>query len=64
MKVVTVWERWSDTKNLFEHNHVEDGHSDKNTPTPYTNNQIRLWDKATWCKRFAYKDGITIFRGE
>lgn len=56
MKKVTKWERLNPQTNLFEHNHLEDGHVAGNAPTPITKEHIKLFAESKWRKQFGYLD--------
>jgi len=54
MKPITVWERYSDSHKAWEHNHIEDGHSDKDIPLAHTKDQGRGWKGGKWRKVHAH----------
>ena len=47
MKPITVWQTFRDGK--WQHNHIEDGHSECLSPKPQSEQQ-QVWDKQTWIK--------------
>jgi len=57
MKPITVWERYNKEKNIWCHNHIEDGHiiNDKNKPIG-TASQTKIWDKSEWRYEHKYLD--------
>ena len=56
MKKVTKWDKLNTQTNLFEHNHLEDGHVAGNAPAAFTKEQIELFAKSQWRKQFGYLD--------
>lgn len=50
---VTVWKRFNDESNKYEHNHYDTGHIDQDKPTPVSPEQRKAWKKALWEKRFS-----------
>ena len=68
-KPITVWERYYKGKNggpgHYEHNHIEDGHSDKECPNPMCNEQMNAWRGADgWRRTHAYLDEDNIVVGD
>lgn len=55
---ITVWEMWvGPRRNLrLEHNHIEDGHSERLYPTPKFPSQKAAWSGQTWVRTHAYLD--------
>lgn len=47
MKKITIWEKFNEKKQIWEHNHIEDGHIIANKPTG-TKEQNIAWMKGTW----------------
>lgn len=54
MKPVTIWRRDG------AHNHIEDGHSASDAPTPRTKHQFAAWRGVQWGREYAYLDGVRI----
>lgn len=52
---VTVWSR-VDKSGEAQFNHLEEGHSDTDTPTAKTEDQKKAWGKGEWEKKFGYLD--------
>jgi hypothetical protein len=50
-KPITVWER-----QVWEHNHISDGHITNDSPVPKTNEQKKMWRGVVWRKSFRYLD--------
>lgn len=60
-KQITIWKRWDDKKKKFMHNHIEDGHSRNDLPTPIHEKQRSAWDEILWEKSWGFlKDGKII----
>lgn len=54
MKPITVWEKYNSKKEIWEHNHISDGHVDANAKKPLgTPEQNKIWADAVW--RFSLK---------
>jgi len=47
MKPITAWQTFKDGK--WQHNHISDGHSDRLSPKPESEQQ-QVWDKQAWIK--------------
>jgi len=47
MKPITVWQTFRYGK--WQHNHIEDGHSERIIPKPQSNQQ-QVWDNQEWIK--------------
>jgi hypothetical protein len=58
MKPITVWEKWEGPRRAqrLEHNHIEDGHSERLYPEPHTPEQRASWGGQTWVRTHAYLD--------
>ena len=58
MKPVTLWSRVyeKDDKREVEHNHLEYGHCENDTPTPVTKDQEKAWKNHEWVKEFKHLD--------
>jgi hypothetical protein len=59
VKPVTIWERWykKPEPGKYEHNHIEDGHSDRDFPKAITKEQHNSWIKADgWKSTHCYLD--------
>lgn len=58
MKPITVWEKWEGPRSAqrLEHNHIEDGHSDRLYPEPKVPSQRASWSGQTWVRTHAYLD--------
>ena len=63
MSTVTKWERWvepaNDKPGYWAHNHLENGRSDADSPTPFRDasgsefkSQNDSWARGTWRKSF------------
>ena len=56
-KPVTLWTKLIPSKNLkkskWEFNHLEDGYSKLDKPTPYFDSQ-KSWSKSVWKKEYAH----------
>ncbi len=52
---ITVWARYDSKRDVFEHNHIEEGHvaSTQMVPTDTLN---RGWKNGKWEKRLGYLD--------
>lgn len=60
---ITVWERFNkrdDGRWIWEHNHIEDGHCNADTPTPKFSNQAKDWKNGKWRKFFCYLNELNI----
>ena len=55
MQPLTVWEVWDEDHKGWQHNHIEDGHVEGDTPTPRFASQSG-WKKRKWRKSFAHLD--------
>ncbi len=64
MEKVTVWERFNRASLKYDHNHIEDGWVETETPTPKKPVQEKLWKKETWRKKKGYlEEGkVVIFK--
>lgn len=58
MTPVTVWQRWIGPRHdqRLEHNHIENGHSDRLYPQPISEEQKASWAGQTWVRTHAYLD--------
>jgi hypothetical protein len=54
MKAITAWQRFYPTTNTWQHNHIQDGHTELNAPIAVSDTQIAAWKNATWRKCRAY----------
>lgn len=54
MEPITIWKKYDEKKNQFEHNHIESGHNISDEPTPISDKQRRSWAGAKWKKVFAF----------
>ena len=61
MVKITIWERKAG-HGIWVYNHMEDGWSADEKPTPKTERLAEYWDYATWRKFYAYEtaDGKII----
>ena len=60
MELVTKWEVWDDDAKSWQHNHIEHGHADADTPTVSFPSQ-KGWAKRTWRKSFGHlDDGLAL----
>ncbi len=58
---VTIWERKSVKKGIFQHNHIEEGWSGLDAPLPSTQKQAKDWKGARWKKYYGFlQDGKVI----
>jgi hypothetical protein len=59
---VTLWSRHKTKTGLFEHNHLEDGHSESNAPNPISEQQKASWGNGKWEKRhgWMYPGGMVV----
>lgn len=60
MKDITVWERYNEAHKDWEHNHIEDGHTESNTPKSHTKDQARGWTGAEWKPTHAHLDDDSV----
>ena len=58
-KPVTIWNRINKSGSV-EFNHIEDGHSETNSPTAKNDNQKKAWEKSEWEKKFGYLDANCV----
>ena len=61
-KPVTVWKRFDEKKEIWKHNHIEDGHVTGEVPTPKTVEQAESWKSAYWWKQFGEIDNTGTVR--
>lgn len=47
---ITVWQRLNKNSGIFEHNHIEDGLSDREAPVAISDHQMNCWKGAVWKK--------------
>lgn len=61
-KLVTLWERFDDEQQVWQHNHIVDGDDPGDLPTPLNPafvEQVKSWSKGTWRKRLCHLvDGV------
>ena len=60
-KPIAIWERYyratETAPSRYEHNHIEDGHTELDYPKPMCNEQMKAWYGADgWRKTHAYLD--------
>jgi len=60
-KPITVWERYykatKTTSSRYEHNHIEDGHTELDCHKPICKEQMKAWYGAdSWRMTYAYLD--------
>jgi len=60
MKQITVWERYSDSHKAWEHNHIENGHTESDSPKSHTKDQARGWKGAKWKATHAHLDDNNV----
>ncbi len=49
MPIVTIWERYNENSARWEHNHITNGYSPKDTePKPSNTLQKKSWATAKW----------------
>ena len=51
---ITIWYRFNHKKEVFEHNHIEEGWSALEVPLPKSETQKKGWKGATWKKKFGF----------
>lgn len=54
-KEITLWFR-QDEKGAFQFNHLEDGHSEGDKPTPKVREQAAMWQRGIWLREHAWLD--------
>jgi len=64
MKQITVWERFSESHKVWEHNHIENGHTTSDTPKAHTKDQKCGWKGGTWKGTHAYlnDDNVVTYK--
>ena len=61
MKPITIWQQFNEERQMFEHNHIDDGHLLSNAPIPISQEQKKSWGGVSWKKEFGYlKDGHVV----
>ena len=60
MKQITVWERYNDSHKAWEHNHIEDGHTDNDSPKSHTKDQAHGWKGSKWQATHAHLDDDNV----
>ena len=61
MQSITIWKRFNEKKQKYEHNHIEDGYLTEDTPIARSDEQVKAWDNSYWRKKFRYlKDGKVV----
>ncbi len=60
MKPITVWERYSESHWAWEHNHIEDGHTESDIPLAHNKDQANAWKKGKWNAIHAHLDENNI----
>ena len=49
--IITVWDRWNFTSNIWEHNHIDDGYvKDSDIPIIKFKSQEKIFKKSKWRK--------------
>ena len=61
MKAITVWKKFNEKGQRWEHNHIEDGHIIAARPTG-TEEQTNAWSKGTWMFFHKYLDDNQVIR--
>jgi hypothetical protein len=56
---ITQWFRYN-KDGTQEFNHIEDGHSLNDKPTPLPNTKQSEWQKFNWTKKFVYLENNKI----
>lgn len=59
MKAITVWERFNQESQQWEHNHIEDGHIEGEKPVG-TESQTKGWSKGTWTREHKHLDNNKV----
>lgn len=59
---ITCWYSFDHKKNVFEFNHIEDGHSERDVPLAQHPHQVKSWKGQQWQKKHAYleADAATV----
>ncbi len=52
MTHITIWSRWNNKTKEFDHNHIEDGWVETDTPMPKSDLQKASWKDATWQRTY------------
>lgn len=48
MEKITCWSRYNQKSRQYEHNHIEDGHTNAVAPEPKNSFQKSAWSNAKW----------------
>ena len=59
MKPVTVWTRFNENSQQWEHNHIEDGHVNGVKPLG-TESQTNNWAKGIWTQEYKHLDNNKV----
>lgn len=63
MKPITIWLRFDKETGRFEHNHIEDGHTENlNAPIGRCPEQARMWKGGRWLAWHGYLDDSNCVR--
>jgi len=56
--MITVWKIYNKDKDIYQHNHVEDGHSTSEYPLPkqLSFQSQKSWKSMKWQREFGYLD--------
>lgn len=58
MKPITIWLMWVEDKERktaeWQHNHIEDGHSDREAPFAHSSWQVKRWTGQKWQRKHAH----------
>ena len=54
MKPITLWTSWNVKTEMWEHNHIDDGHIVEEAPVGTTDGQRKAWKQKKWKKIFGY----------
>lgn len=61
MKPITVWKKFNEKEQQWEHNHIQDGHVIGDKPTG-TKEQTAAWAKGTWVFFHKHLDSNQVIR--